>query len=134
MSDDTTNDTTNDTVVGQLARTLARTMTEVIKLRRWKEEAETVILGLQELGQTLGVPLGANVTGKTATDAAAALVAERDQLRAQVAAVRALADEWRYRPHPEGAESVSDWTYRMHEQSLGSLLGLALDTAGGERP
>lgn len=52
---------------------------------------------------------------------------------AKLAAVQALADEWRNMPHPEGAESMSDWIYRMHVNSLGAILERVLDTAGGDQ-
>jgi hypothetical protein len=65
-----------------------RAVAERDQLRRWKAEAAPVLIGLQDLGKALGVPLGTRITGQTAAEQAAALVAERDLLRAQVAAVR----------------------------------------------
>ena len=46
---------------------------EVTRLRRWKAEATEVILGLQDLGKALGLPLGERITGTSAAQAAKAL-------------------------------------------------------------
>lgn len=97
-------------------------LAEVAKLRQWKAEASPVILGLQDLGKALGVRLGTRITGEAAAEQARALkaerdhakealalaekdrqtyhrdalaaVKERDELRATVERVRALADGW----------------------------------------
>jgi hypothetical protein len=60
---------------------------DVERLARWKAEALPVLNGLQELGKALELPLGAQVTGPQA-------LAEVERLRAVVAKVEALADEW----------------------------------------
>lgn len=130
-----------DAVIEQAARAITACIGPD---RKWADCTPLLFARALSDAGLLATPADRDEHGYKGTDADGSLVGkllaraervetERDQLRAQVAAVRALADEWRYRPHPEGAESVSDWTYRMHEQSLGSLLGLALDTAGGER-
>lgn len=56
---------------------------EVDRLRRWKAEALPLFDGLQDLGRTLGLPLGTLITGPAAVEAAEAL-------RAKVARVEAL--------------------------------------------
>lgn len=61
---------------------------ELADLRRWKAEALPVIAGLQELGRALGLPLGEQITGPRAVEAAERLRAERDR------AVEALAGVW----------------------------------------
>lgn len=55
------------------------------RLAQWKAEALLVMDGLQELGKALALPLGERITGPAAVEAA-------QRLRAQVAAVTALAD------------------------------------------
>lgn len=65
-------------------------MSEVEQLRRWKAEASEVILGLQDLGRALGIPLGERITGPVATEAAKRLTARADGAEATLAAVRAL--------------------------------------------
>jgi len=57
-------------------------------LRRWKAEAAEVILGLQDLGRALGIPLGERITGPKAAEIARALEAERDDLRKRLDEVR----------------------------------------------
>jgi hypothetical protein len=68
---------------------------EVTRLRRWKEEATEVILGLQDLGRALGLPLGERITGESAAEAAEALTARAEAAEAALTRVRALAEEWR---------------------------------------
>lgn len=53
---------------------------ELDRLQRWKGEAIPVMLGLQDLGRALDIPLGTRITGEVAAKKAAALVAERDRL------------------------------------------------------
>lgn len=74
---------------------------EVERLARWKAEALPVLVGLQELGRALGLPLGERITGQSAAEAAQALLARAEKAEAEVAAlceavarVEALADEW----------------------------------------
>ena len=45
---------------------IIRLREEVEKLRRWKLEASEVIMGLQDLGRALGLPLGERITGEVA--------------------------------------------------------------------
>jgi hypothetical protein len=67
---------------------------EVERLRRWKAEAVEVMSGLQEVGKALGVGLGKRITARETVDKALDLRNERDEARAQVASVLALADEF----------------------------------------
>lgn len=57
-------------------------LAEIERLRQWKAEALPVLAGLQELGNALGVPLGARITGPEAAERARELMAERDALAA----------------------------------------------------
>lgn len=68
-----TRDTAADLLPGLLA--------EHDKLLRWKTETTEVILGLQDLGRALELPLGTRITGEGAAEIARELVAERDRLR-----------------------------------------------------
>jgi hypothetical protein len=68
---------------------------EVKRLRRWKDEAAEVILGLQDLGKALGVPLGTRITGDGAAKIAERLVAERYVLQQRLDNARALVLSWR---------------------------------------
>lgn len=69
---------------------------EAATLRRWKAEALPVIGGLQELGRALGLPLGTQITGPEAVEAAAALrtqvAAAEDQSRAVMSELVELLD------------------------------------------
>lgn len=60
---------------------------ELTQLRRWKQEATEVILGLQDLGRALGLPLGEQITGRVATETA-------KQLTDRIQAVEALHVPW----------------------------------------
>lgn len=62
---------------------------EIASLRRWKAEALPVIAGLQEVGHALGVPLGVQITGRIAVDAALDL-RNSERERAQTAVVDVL--------------------------------------------
>ena len=64
---------------------------EVERLRRWKDEAAEVLIGMQDLGRELNVPLGQRITGEGAAEAARAIVDERDRLAATVERVLGLA-------------------------------------------
>ena len=63
------------------------------RLQAWKAEALPVIAGLQELGRTLGLPLGTSITGEQAADKATGLTAENERLRAVIAEVEKDAEE-----------------------------------------
>ena len=63
------------------------------RLQAWKAEALPVIAGLQELGRTLGLPLGTSITGEQAADKATELTAENERLRAVIAEVEKDAEE-----------------------------------------
>lgn len=64
---------------------------EVERLRRWKDEAAEALIGMQDLGRELNVPLGQRITGEGAAEAARAIVYERDRLAATVERVLGLA-------------------------------------------
>ena len=66
---------------------------ELQRLRRWKAEATPVILGLQDLGRALDVPLGRSITAEIALQRAEQLRTERDDALAALRRVQALADE-----------------------------------------
>lgn len=63
---------------------------DVEHLRRWKEEATEVLIGMQELGKALGLPLGTRITGTLAAETAERLKAERDEAHAALDRVRRL--------------------------------------------
>jgi len=88
---------------------------ELVALRRWKAEATEVILGLQDLGNALGLPLGERITG---TSAAAVAKAMRDR----VARIEALAERW---------EAAETWDRKpaMVDRGFGQTLRVALDGA-----
>ena len=65
---------------------------EVERLRRWKMEASEVILGLQDLGKALGVPLGRSITGPLAAEIAGELRVRTEKAEAKVTRVEALRD------------------------------------------
>ena len=54
-------------------------LAEVERLARWKAEALPVLVGLQELGRALGLPLGERITGQSAAEAAQALLARAEK-------------------------------------------------------
>lgn len=54
---------------------------EVERLRQWKSEASEVLIGLQDVGKALRLPLGFRITGEDAAEAARRLVADRDAKR-----------------------------------------------------
>lgn len=73
----------------------------VDELQRWKADAADSMMGLQDLGRVLDVPLGQRITGAAGVEAAThlrdrAMAAEDecDQLRATVERVQALADAY----------------------------------------
>lgn len=56
-----------ETVNAELIRTaVPELLDEIERLTRWRAEAMTVMDGLQDLGQALGLPLGERVTGPVA--------------------------------------------------------------------
>jgi len=67
---------------------------EVERLRRWKAEATEVILGLQDLGKALDLPLGERITATAATEVAKRLKSERDEATARSAQLRADVGDW----------------------------------------
>jgi hypothetical protein len=80
---------------------------EVERLADWKASALPVMDGLQELGKSLGLPLGARITGPLAYVAAETLNARAEAAEATIARVHALADsfeaEWPAGPDRDGA-------------------------------
>ena len=76
---------------------------EVKRLEAWKREAVTVMDGLQGLGEALRLPLGEQVTGRTALEKVKELIKSRDAwashmmgiavTRQKLEAVEALLDE-----------------------------------------
>lgn len=66
---------------------LAAARAAVERLQEWKDSASDVMLGLQDLGRALGLPLGSSITGTLA-----AKVAQR--LKAKVTRIEVLAEEW----------------------------------------
>ena len=76
---------------------------EVGRLEAWKREAVTVMDGLQGLGEALRLPLGEQVTGRTALEKVKELIKSRDAwashmmgiavTRQKLEAVEALLDE-----------------------------------------
>ena len=66
---------------------------EVERLADWKASALPVMDGLQELGKSLGLPLGARITGPLAYVAAETLNARAETAEDTIASVRALAEE-----------------------------------------
>ena len=75
---------------------------QVESLERWKFEACEVMSGLRELGRALGLRPGVQITGPAALAEVERLTAERDALRARLAAVEALADQWADRKRSDG--------------------------------
>ena len=75
---------------------------EVERLRRWKDEAAEVLIGMQDLGRELNAPLGQRITGEGAAEAARAIVGERDRLAATVERVRELSMQVAHDPDVEG--------------------------------
>ena len=69
---------------------LAELLAEVDRLTRWKTEMITVLHGLQDLGKVLGLPLGEQITGETAAEAAHALRARAEAAEHAVQRVREL--------------------------------------------
>ena len=69
---------------------LAELLAEVDRLTRWKTEMITVLHGLQDLGKVLGLPLGEQITGETAAEAAHALRARAEAAEQAVQRVREL--------------------------------------------
>lgn len=114
---------------------------EVERLRRWKTEASEVILGLQDLGNALGVPLGRRITGTLATEIAGELRVRTEKAEAKVTRVEALRDaeiadviESRVRAaradvrcldcnlrHGERQEYGCHWSGQAHSYSEGDL-------------
>ena len=56
----------------------------------------TVLHGLQDLGKVLGLPLGEQITGETAAEAAHALRARAEAAEQAVQRVRDLAAHWEW--------------------------------------
>lgn len=77
----------------ELAERVKAAEAEVERLADWKASALPVMTGLQELGKSLGLPLGARITGPLAFVAAEALNARAEAAEATIARVRALAEE-----------------------------------------
>lgn len=79
-------------------------LAEVDRLARWKAEATEVMLGLQDLGRALNLPLGERVTGPAA-------LAEIDRLRAQLMNVERYVERVSAKPAnawDQGHESAID--------------------------
>ena len=74
---------------------LAELLAEVDRLTRWKAEMITVLHGLQDLGKVLGLPLGEQITGETAAEAAHALRARAEAAEQAVQRVREFAEQGR---------------------------------------
>ena len=74
---------------------LAELLAEVDRLTRWKTEMITVLHGLQDLGKVLGLPLGEQITGETAAEAAHALRARAEAAEQAVQRVREFAEQGR---------------------------------------
>ena len=75
---------------------LAELLAEVDRLTRWKTEMMiTVLHGLQDLGKVLGLPLGEQITGETAAEAAHALRARAEAAEQAVQRVREFAEQGR---------------------------------------
>ena len=62
------------------ASDLRALLTEIESLTRWKAEALPVLTGLQKLGKALGLPLGEQITGAKAVEAAEGLTARIEVL------------------------------------------------------
>lgn len=75
-------------------RRAERAEAERDRLQHWKDEASPVMIGLQDLGRALGVPLGTRITGELAAEKARALSSQVAELRATIDRVRALADAY----------------------------------------
>ena len=58
-----------------------RLKSERDRLQVWKDEASPILMGLQDLGRALGLPLGASITGPMAVAAASAMRAELQRYR-----------------------------------------------------
>lgn len=67
---------------------VAKLRAERDRLQQWKDEAAPVLIGLQDLGKALGVPLGKRITGELAAEQARTLKAARDRAVAETAALR----------------------------------------------
>lgn len=70
-----------------------RLLAEIERLTNWKASALTVMDGLQELGQALGLPLGERITGPLARAAAEALNTRAEAAEAAIDRVREMAYE-----------------------------------------
>jgi len=102
---------------------------QVESLERWKFEACEVMSGLRELGKALGLRPGVQITGPAALAEVARLTAERDALRARLAAVEALADQWADRKRSDGM-SGNAWI-GLTLSGVAADLRAALATTGG---
>lgn len=112
---------------------------ELERLRKWKAEALEVMRGLEDVGHALGVELGERITGRTTVDRALDLRNERDRAVATVAAVRALAESWKY----DGRYGYDDGSHAtgpgpddtILDGAAADLLGLldGVDTGHGSR-
>lgn len=106
---------------------------EIAALHRWKAEALPVIAGLQELGKVLGLRLGVSITGEAAAEAARALVAERNDLRARLAKADELAQSWAVEAvvgRKGNGHPLLVQTYDGHARDLRSALAPTTDAAG----
>ena len=83
-------DRTNAELVANAPTWLAELLAEVDRLTRWKTEMITVLHGLQDLGKVLGLPLGEQITGETAAEAAHALRASAEAAEQAIQLVREL--------------------------------------------
>ena len=88
-------DRANAELVANAPTWLAELLAEVDRLTRWKTEMITVLHGLQDLGKVLGLPLGEQITGETAAEAAHALRARAEAAEQAVQRVREFAEQGR---------------------------------------
>ena len=69
-------------------------LAEIERLADWKASALTVMDGLQELGQALGLPLGERITGPLACAAAQALNGRAEAAEEAIARMWGLVSDW----------------------------------------
>ena len=68
----------NSELVEHAPEDIRALIAEVKRLEAWKREAVTVMDGLQGLGEALRLPLGEQVTGRTALEKVKELIKSRD--------------------------------------------------------